>query len=110
MKRNLLAAAIGILMGASIAGPTNAGQSDISVFLFGRIYNDGVTAISVSEGRSEDERHPSYFLIPARMRIAQQIVMGDASLLDALARRDIAVHNVLWVQTAANGGKVIYYR
>ena len=107
MKRKLVAAAIGVLLGAAIAGPTQAQQSELSVFLFGRYYNDGVTAIPITPERTEDQRHPSYFLYPARMRIAQRIVMGDPALLDALARRQIAVHNVLWVQTAANGGRII---
>jgi hypothetical protein len=110
MKRKLVAGAMGVLLGAAIADPTRAEQSELSVFLFGRYYDDGITAIPITQDPSEDERHPSYFLYPARMRIAQQMVMGDPSLLAALARRKIAVHNVLWVQTAANGGRIIYYR
>ncbi|CAD7051488.1 hypothetical protein REJC140_01734 [Pseudorhizobium endolithicum] len=110
MKGILSAAAMGILLSAAVAGPSQAEQSELSAFLFGRHYDDGVTAIPIIQDPSEDERHPSYFLYPARMRVAQQIVTSDPSLLDALARRNIAVYNVLWVRTAANGGRIVYYR
>jgi len=110
MNRKLLAAVIGILVATAPAGPTVAEQSELSAFLFGRNYNDGIMTIQISPGRIDDERDPSLFLFPVRIRQAQQVVENDPALMDALARRGIALHNVLWVRTAANGGRIIYYR
>jgi len=44
------------------------------------------------------------------MRRAQAEVSADSSLMRSLEARGIAIHNVLSVETAANGGKVVYYR
>ncbi|HEX2146604.1 MAG TPA: hypothetical protein VHG11_03015 [Pseudorhizobium sp.] len=110
MKNTTVAAALALLMAAT-AVPAQAEQSELSVFLFGRDYNDGVMAVPVTENRERgDDLRLSNYAFPARMRIAQGLVMGDPYLQHALARRNIAVHNVLWVQTAANGGRIIYYR
>ena len=110
MKFPPVAAALAVLMAAT-ALPAEAEQSELSVFLFGRDYNDGVVAVPVTENRERgDDLRLSSYAFPARMRMVQGLVMADPSLQDALARRNIAVHNVLWVQTAANGGRIIYYR
>ncbi len=110
MKNPTVAAAFALLMAAA-ALPAQAEQSELSVFLFGRDYNDGVMAVSVTENRERgDDLRLSNYAFPARMRIAQELVLADPSLQEALARRNIATHNVLWVQTAANGGRIIYYR
>lgn len=37
-------------------------------------------------------------------------VAADPTLRAAIERRNIALHNVVWVQTAANGGRILYYR
>lgn len=111
MRRVFAAVIVACLFGpAAAATPAMAGQSELSVFLFGRNYNDGVLALSVRRGHWEDERDASHYEFPAQIRIAQAVVARDPALLQALARRNIAPHNVLWVRTAANGGRIIYYR
>ena len=109
MKRAFVAAvSLFVAVGAMSA---HADQSELSTFLFGRNYNDGVMAVYASPGHWDDDRDPSYYYAyPARIRDAQATVAGDPLLLDALARRHILVQNVLRVDTAANGGRIIYYR
>lgn len=110
MRRALIAVLAASLFGPAAAMPTMAGQSELSTFLFGRNYNDGVIAVSVRSSHWEDERDASHYMFPSRIRIAQAAMMRDPALLEALARRNIAPHNVLWVRTAANGGRIVYYR
>ncbi|MCJ8517983.1 hypothetical protein ABID21_000486 [Pseudorhizobium tarimense] len=110
IKKHILTAVSCLLFGLAIGSPIQADQSELSAILFGRNYNDGVMAVEISLGHWEDERHPSYFSYPARIRAAQAVVARDPLLLDALVRRGIEPHNVLWVETAANGGRIIYYR
>lgn len=98
-----------------VAGSQSAlADSNFATFLFGRNYNDGVTAISVGPGSSDrNGRTLSPFAIrplPVTIRTAQAKVSQDAALVAAIERRNIALHNVLWVDTAANGGRIIYYR
>ncbi|MCL6705874.1 hypothetical protein M8R20_02565 [Pseudomonas sp. R2.Fl] len=98
-----------------VAGSQSAlAESQIATILFGKNYNDGVTAIGVPPGGShKNDLSLSPFAIqplPATMRTAQAKVSQDADLVAAIERRNIALHNVLWVETAANGGRIIYYR
>jgi hypothetical protein len=98
-----------------IAGSQSAlADSDLATFLFGRNYNDGVTAISVGPGGSNRNNRtvPSFAIrpLPVTIRTAQAKVSQDAELIGAIERRNIALHNVLWVDTALNGGRIIYYR
>src|SRR5690606_7938852 len=110
MRRAFIAVLAASLFGPAAAMPAMAEQSELSTFLFGRNYNDGVIAVSVRSSHWEDERDASHYIFPSRIRIAQAAVMRDPALLEALARRNIAPHNVLWVRTAVNGGRIIYYR
>lgn len=112
MKRAFVAALAAASLFVTVGGMSaHADQSELSTFLFGRNYNDGVIAVYASPGHWDDDRDPSYFYsFPARIRDAQAAVAGDPLLLDALARRHILVQNVLRVDTAANGGRIIYYR
>lgn len=93
--------------------PALAGDAQLAAILFGHNYNDGVTAVSVwpghAERRSGGAAAPTA-QTPARLRAAQAEVAADPTLLAAIERRNIALHNVVWVQTAANGGRILYYR
>lgn len=102
----ILAATIG-------ASPALAEQSELSRILFGRSFNDNVTAVQVGPSWRDTEGTLPFFVInphPVRIRTAQAEVAADAGLRDALELRKIAAKNVIWVQTAANGGKIVYYR
>lgn len=93
--------------------PAIADDAELATILFGRNYNDGVTAVSVGPGH--DDRGGGGAGVPtsqtpARLRAAQAEVAADPTLQAAIERRHIALHNVVWVQTAANGGRILYYR
>lgn len=113
MKRFSVAILGGLMISSSLAASAFADHADVAAILFGRNYNDGVTAVSVWPGHREGGMGGPFspeFQTPARLQAAQAEVERDASLQEALARRHIAPHNVIWVQTAANGGRIIYYR
>ncbi|GEO83729.1 MULTISPECIES: hypothetical protein [Alphaproteobacteria] len=113
IRRFLNIAFAGLLLAPAMTVPAMAGEAELAAILFGRNYNDGVTAVSVSPGHAErgagGPAGPAY-QTPARMRAAQAQVSRDPVLQAAIARRKIALHNVIWVQTAANGGRIVYYR
>ncbi|WP_159946055.1 hypothetical protein [Rhizobium sp. 18065] len=102
----ILAATVG-------AAPALADQSELSRILFGRSFNDNVTAVKVGPSWHDTDGTVPFFVQkphPVRIRTAQAEVAADAGLRDALELRKIAAKNVIWVQTAANGGKIVYYR
>ncbi|WP_416796516.1 hypothetical protein [Ciceribacter azotifigens] len=110
MKRMAGIVLTGLLLAAGT--PALAGDAELASILFGKVYNDGVTAVQVGagyRGRNGDVplfvRHPSAALV----RAAQAQAAGDPTLGEALSRRGIALHNVIWVQTAMNGGRIIYH-
>lgn len=93
--------------------PAIADDAQLAAILFGRNYNDGVTAVSVWPGHADrgggGAAEPTS-QTPARLRAAQAEVAADPTLQAAIERRHIALHNVVWVETAANGGRILYYR
>lgn len=99
----------GLLLTPAVAPPAMADEAELSAILFGRNYNDGVTAVPVWPAHAE-RRSGGPDETPARMRMAQAEVAADPALQAAIERRNIALHNVVWVETAANGGRIVYYR
>jgi hypothetical protein len=101
-----------ILSAAAFGTPALAGQTRAAEIIFGKAYDDNVIAIqsgsltSRKDGFSEWSGSGNDFI----MRRAQAEVSADGSLMRSLEARGIAIHNVLSVETAANGGKVVYYR
>ncbi len=113
MKMMNAAALAGLLAATIGAAPALAEQSELSRILFGRSYNDNVTAVKVGPSWRDTDGTVPFFVMkphPVRVRAAQAEVAADAGLRDALELREIAAKNVIWVQTAANGGKIVYYR
>ncbi|MBW8447195.1 MAG: hypothetical protein K0M49_16365 [Arenimonas sp.] len=109
MKRFIGAVFAGLMLAPAVVSPVLAGDTELSAILFGRNYNDGVMAVSVWPGHAE-RRAGGPDETPSRMRAAQAEVAADPMLVAAIERRNIALHNVVWVQTAANGGRILYYR
>ena len=109
MKRIIGAVFAGLLLAPAVTSPALADETELSAILFGHNYNDGVMAVSVWPGHAE-RRAGGPDETPARMRMAQAEVAADPTLRAAIDRRNIALHNVVWVQTAANGGRILYYR
>ncbi len=108
----MVGAVAGALSAFLPAAPVMAGQSKVSEFVFGKAYNDGVTAIRITSASQRDQplplslRHP----MPSGIREAQATVSADKRLMQAIADRGIALKNVIQVQRALNGAHVIYYR
>ncbi|MDQ0420154.1 hypothetical protein GVN24_06465 [Rhizobium sp. CRIBSB] len=116
MKKIVLAAAMAAAtlatVPASAATYVEAGGWTPREILFGKQYNGNVTAIRVDGGGLERNTYPMQAVYPTgnSLALAQSMVTEDPSLSAALEVRGIATHNVLWVQTAFNGGKIVYYR
>ncbi|MBC2771418.1 hypothetical protein H6M51_00995 [Rhizobium sp. AQ_MP] len=101
----------------AFAAPNSAGYVEVGNWtpreiLFGKQYNGNVTAIHVDRGGVNRHTYPMQVIYPTgnSMRLAQSAVTEDPSLAAALKVRGISPHNVLWVDTAFNGGKIVYYR
>ncbi|MGE7368238.1 hypothetical protein ACQKKX_04095 [Neorhizobium sp. NPDC001467] len=47
---------------------------------------------------------------PELIQDAQAQLQSDPALVDALAMKNVQLSNVVHIQTAANGGKVVYVR
>lgn len=110
MKRLLIALlAIGTI---AAAAPAFAGEAKLAEIIFGKSYNDGVTAIRVTGASQYDQPLPLSVKHPmaSTIRQAQSTVSGNPQLMRAISDRRIALHNVIEVVTALNGGHVIYYR
>jgi len=116
MKKLVVAAALAAStfagLPASAATYVEAGAWTPREILFGKQYNGNVTAIRVDRGGVHRHTYPMQVIYPTgnSMRLAQASVTEDPSLSAALEVRGIAPHNVLWVETAFNGGKIVYYR
>jgi hypothetical protein len=113
IMRRAIAASL-VLAAAVSVGPVAAlaEQSRASEIISGKAYDDNVIAIQVAPmygGGDGYERTPRSAGIMT-IRRAQAEASRDPSLQQALAIRGIALHNVLRVETAGNGGKVVYYR
>ncbi|MDH4442571.1 MAG: hypothetical protein QE284_19565 [Rhizobium sp.] len=120
IKRAMLAVAVAASLGAAAAQAETYVEARTwtpQEILFGKQYDDNVMAIQVSGlgggGDAYGRDHlPLQVTYPTgnSLRLAQSQVTGDPNLMAALETRRIATHNVLWVQTALNGGKIVYYR
>lgn len=116
MKKLVLAAALAAAtlgaFSAQAATYVEANGWTARDILFGKQYNGNVTTIRVDRDGSDRQNYPMQAIRPTgnSLRLAQAAVTEDPSLSAALKVRGIATHNVLWVQTAFNGGKIVYYR
>jgi hypothetical protein len=106
------AVATSLIVFCVVAAPAAAEQSQLSQIIFGKAYDDDVIAIQVAPiyGKSDGYRRSIRTLNSEIIRNAQAQASRDPSLQHALAIRGIKLHNVLRVETAGNGGKVVYYR
>lgn len=103
-----------IVLASVVAGtvPALAEQSRASEIIFGKAYDDNVIAIQVAPiyGRGDGYERTPHSANSLTIRLAQAQARRDPSLQHALEIRGISLHNVLRVETAGNGGKVVYYR
>lgn len=109
IKIALAAAVAAMTFSASAALAGNWTPKEI---LFGKQYGGNVMAIKVDRGGYDRHSYPLQARYPTGNSLAraQGEVAEDPSLSAALDIRGIAPQNVLWVQTAMNGGKIVYFR
>lgn len=102
------------LFGACVAFavPAAAEQSLLSEIIFGKIYNDDVTAVQLSVHAQHEQQIPLAIAYASRseMKNARAAISSDPHLMQAIAARGIALHNVVGLKTALNGGHILYYR
>ena len=104
-----LAALTVMTVGASAAFAGNWTPKEV---IFGKQYGGNIMAIKVDRGGFDRHSYPLQARYPTgnTLAMAQGQVSNDPSLVAALDARGIAPQNVLWVQTAMNGGKIVYFR
>jgi hypothetical protein len=109
MKKALV---VSLAILAAGSGTALAEQSRASEIIFGKAYDDNVIAIQVAPmyGQGDGYQRTTRSAGVMTVRAAQAEARRDPQLQQALAIRGIALHNVLRVETAGNGGKVVYYR
>jgi hypothetical protein len=120
MKKTTLAAVIAVATFATFpaqaatpaATYVEVGAWTAREILFGKQYHGNVSTVRVDRGSFERHTYPMQAIYPTgnSLRLAQAAVTEDPSLSAALKVRGIATHNVLWVETAYNGGKIVYHR
>ncbi|MGI2031766.1 hypothetical protein ACRQ1B_05165 [Rhizobium panacihumi] len=75
---------------------------------------EGVTVVNVTNDPStgNGSRLPLNLTNPGPELIqdAQAQLQSDPALVDALAMKNVQLANVVHIQTAANGGKIVYVR
>lgn len=101
------------LLAGAIAAPANAEQSLLSKILFGTTYNDHVTIVDAGHPINHWRRDlplTAIYPSPALIKASQAEVNNSPALREALQKRNIRTFNVLWVQTAMNGGKIVYIK
>lgn len=101
-----------IVLAAMAATPAMAAQTRLSEVLFGKAYDDNVIAIQIAPiyGQGDGYQRTIHSANSVTIRRAQAEASRDPVLQQALASRGIALHNVLRIETAGNGGKIVYYR
>lgn len=90
-----------------------AAAESLGTILFGRPLEPGLLVIVMRPSYHGDEdRIPSIYRYPSAETIAraQNEIASNPVLREALERRNIQPQNVVAVQTAASGGKIIYAR
>ncbi|OJF96775.1 hypothetical protein [Pararhizobium antarcticum] len=105
-------------MALSLSSPLAASANDVADdtaagnIIFGRPLEPGINVVWLSTDSRNDQRAPVIYRDPSpeTRANAQSEVMSDPMLRDFIARRHIAPHNVLAIETAANGGKILFAR
>ncbi len=95
--------ALGSVSGAALAQTAAVtSEQNVSVVRIDSLNND--------QNRSEYDRLKQLSMSDNGMSEAQAMVTADPMLVAALEAENVQLTNVVHVQTAANGGKVVYVR
>jgi hypothetical protein len=111
MLKSISLAIVAATLSLSAAAPAGATET-LATILFGHPSERGIAVIFVRSSYHNDDNVPVIYRRPsAEMRArAQSEIASNPVIRASLERRKIQPHNVLAIQTALNGGKVIYAR
>jgi hypothetical protein len=89
-----------------------AAAASLSTILFGAPNEPFITVVFLKPHYHDDEPVPAIYRFPspAMQARAQDEIASNPVIRASLQRRKILPENVMAVQTAANGGKIIYVR
>lgn len=112
----LLAASV-VVLGAATTAFAQTSMAPANGAMSGTMMKDDmVTVVRISEAnKPSDSNSPQ---VPAAYRNAssdtmmkaQEMVKADSKLMMALEKQSVQMQNVVGVETAANGGKVVYVK
>lgn len=111
MRKSILLTFAAIALTLSAAPPAGATET-LGTILFGRPSEPGITVIFLRPSYHDDERVPTIYRHPSPETFAraQNEIASNPTLRASLERRKILPQNVIAVQTAASGGKILYVR
>lgn len=111
MLKSITFALVAATLSLSAAAPASATET-LSTILFGHPSERGIAVIFLRSNYHDDDlvpgiyRHPS----PETRARAQSEIASNPVIRASLKRRNIQSHNVVAIQTALDGGKIIYAR
>lgn len=82
----------------------------------GSISPDNVQVVYMSSLESDDSQRSTFAMLetkvndPEALQQAQAEIQSQPGLADALASKNVQLENVVHVQTAGNGGKIVYVK
>ncbi|MFC3076385.1 hypothetical protein [Shinella pollutisoli] len=82
----------------------------------GSIGADNVQVIYLSALENDDSQASTFAMLsskvndPAALEQAQAEIQSEPGLADALVSKNVQLQNVVHVQTAGNGGKIVYVK
>lgn len=94
------------------AVPHASAAETLGTVLFGHPSEPGIAVIMMTVGARGGDRAPAIFRDPsaATRARAQAEIASNPVIKASLERRNIRPHNVLAIQTALDGSKIIYAR
>lgn len=112
MNKTVTIALAALLAVSPVAGVAYA-QDAMST---GSITADNVSVVQISTLEGSDANPTEFKRLdilskdPAALEKAQTDLQSDPALVQALASKNVQLNNVVEVQTAANGGKIVYVK
>ena len=120
MNKTVTFALASLLAVSPLAGLAHAQDATTSMtadtMATGAITADKVNVVTISSlqadesGRSEGERLALKANDPAALDQVQAELQSDPALTEILASKNVQLQNVVEIQTAADGGKVVYVK
>jgi hypothetical protein len=111
MRKIITLTFVAATLALSAAAPVSATET-LGTILFGHPMEPGIAVVMTKSGDRGGDRAPAIYRDPSaetRAR-AQAEIASNPVIKASLERRNIRPHNVLAIQTALDGSKIIYAR